>query len=70
MERAAVEAIFDRWFENLNKDADPKREYPDRHPDCVIEHPQFKDGKIIRETRYFAEPFEAPEARAKWTKGN
>jgi hypothetical protein len=28
----------------------------------------FKDGKVIRETRYFAEPFEAPEGRAKWTK--
>ena len=30
---------------------------------------EFKDGKVIRDTRYFAEPFEAPEARAKWTKG-
>ena len=30
---------------------------------------EFKDDKIIRETRYYAEPFEAPEARAKWTKG-
>jgi hypothetical protein len=29
----------------------------------------FKDGKVIRETRYFAEPFQAPEGRAKWTKG-
>jgi hypothetical protein len=28
----------------------------------------FKDDKIIRETRYYAEPFEAPEARAKFTK--
>jgi DNA-binding HxlR family transcriptional regulator len=25
-------------------------------------------GLIIRDTRYFAEPFEAPEGRAKWTK--
>jgi hypothetical protein len=30
---------------------------------------EFKDGKIIRCTRYFAEPFEAPADRAKWTKG-
>ncbi len=29
---------------------------------------EFKDGKVVRETRYFAEPFEAPESRAKWTK--
>ncbi|MGH2992753.1 MAG: nuclear transport factor 2 family protein [Solirubrobacterales bacterium] len=128
MEHAQVKAIFDRWFEALNRGGDPEREYEDRHPDCVIQHPQsgevfdrdgmlgmqreypdpapksklvrltghgdewtveatldygperggtwpvvvtcgFKDGKIIRETRYFAEPFEAPEGRAKWTKG-
>ena len=25
---------------------------------------QLKDGKIWRDTRYFAEPFEAPEWRA------
>jgi hypothetical protein len=29
----------------------------------------FKDGKVIRETRYYAEPFEAPAARKKWTNG-
>jgi SnoaL-like domain len=27
---------------------------------------EFKDGKIARETRYYAEPFEAPEQRAQW----
>jgi hypothetical protein len=125
---ARIKAIFDRWFEAMDKGGNPEGEYEDRHPDCVIEHPQsgevfdrddmlgmqreypspapktkivrltghgddrtlegtldygpergctwpvvvtfeFKDGKIIRETRYFAEPFDAPEGRAKWTKG-
>jgi hypothetical protein len=32
---------------------------------CVIL--EFADGLVIRETRYYAEPFEAPEARARWT---
>jgi hypothetical protein len=32
---------------------------------CVIL--EFRDGKIARETRYYAEPFEAPEQRAQWT---
>jgi hypothetical protein len=27
---------------------------------------EFADGKIKRETRYYAEPFEAPEQRAQW----
>jgi hypothetical protein len=27
---------------------------------------EFSDGKIWRETRYYAEPFEAPEWRAQW----
>jgi hypothetical protein len=31
---------------------------------CVIL--EFKDGKIARETRYYADPFEAPEQRAQW----
>lgn len=28
---------------------------------------EFVDGRIRRETRYYAEPFEAPEQRAQWT---
>lgn len=31
---------------------------------CVIL--EFADGLIKRETRYYAEPFEAPEQRAQW----
>jgi len=31
---------------------------------CVIL--EFTDGKISRETRYYAEPFEAPAGRAQW----
>ncbi len=27
---------------------------------------EFRDGKIARETRYYAEPFEAPAWRAQW----
>ena len=27
---------------------------------------ELKDGKIWRDTRYYAEPFEAPEQRAQW----
>lgn len=27
---------------------------------------ELKDGKIWRDTRYFAEPFEAPEWRSQW----
>jgi ketosteroid isomerase-like protein len=26
----------------------------------------FQDGKIVRLTQYFPEPFEAPESRARW----
>lgn len=29
---------------------------------------EFKDGKIAKETAYWAESFEAPEWRAKWVK--
>lgn len=30
---------------------------------CVFE---FRDGRIVRETRYYPQPFEAPEWRAQW----
>jgi hypothetical protein len=28
---------------------------------------EFRDGKIAKETRYYAQPFEAPSWRAQWT---
>jgi hypothetical protein len=30
---------------------------------------ELRDGKIWRDTRYYAEPFEAPEWRAQWVEG-
>jgi hypothetical protein len=27
---------------------------------------ELRDGKVFRETRYYGEPFEAPESRARW----
>jgi hypothetical protein len=27
---------------------------------------ELRDGKVFRETRYYADPFEVPEARAQW----
>jgi hypothetical protein len=27
---------------------------------------ELKDGKVWRDTRYFAEPFEAPQWRSQW----
>jgi hypothetical protein len=27
---------------------------------------EFRDGKIIRETRYYPQPFDAPEWRSQW----
>ena len=27
---------------------------------------EFRDGKVVRETQYFAEPFEAPAWRSQW----
>jgi ketosteroid isomerase-like protein len=27
---------------------------------------EFRDGKILRETRYYADPFDAPAWRAQW----
>ena len=42
-------------------------DYGDRGVFHVCMVVEFADGKIARETRYYAEPFEAPEWRAKWS---
>ena len=31
---------------------------------------EFRDGKIIRETRYYPQPFEPPEWRSQWVERN
>jgi ketosteroid isomerase-like protein len=33
---------------------------------CVVIVVQFRDGKIVHESRYYAQPFEAPEWRSQW----
>lgn len=33
---------------------------------CVVAIIELRDGKMWRDTRYYAEPFEAPEWRAQW----
>jgi hypothetical protein len=42
------------------------------YPDGTVYHgvlrAEFRDGKIWRETRYYAEPFEVPEWRASWSR--
>jgi hypothetical protein len=53
----------DVWVAELVSD------YGDREPGgifnvCLIL--EFADGLIRRETRYYREPFEAPEARSQW----
>ena len=40
--------------------------YPGDREYFVIDIIQLKDGRVIRETTYWAEPFEAPEWRRAW----
>jgi len=39
--------------------------YRDR-PAFTVSIMEFRDGKVVHETQYFADPFEAPEWRAQW----
>ena len=41
-------------------------EYPDGTVAHGVARVEFRDGKIWKETRYYAEPFEAPAWRAQW----
>ncbi len=35
-------------------------------PSYTVSIMEFKDGKVVHETQYFADPFEAPAWRAQW----
>jgi hypothetical protein len=52
----------DVWF------AESKIHYPDGTFFYGVMRVEFRDGKIWRETRYYAEPFEVPAWRAAWSK--
>jgi ketosteroid isomerase-like protein len=49
----------DVWAVEMRSDYDG-RVY---HVVMIVE---FRDGKILRETRYYADPFDAPEWRDQW----
>jgi hypothetical protein len=49
----------DLWAVEMRSDYDG-RIY---HVVMIVE---FREGKILHETRYYADPFEAPEWRAQW----
>jgi hypothetical protein len=33
---------------------------------CTVSIMEFRDGKVARETQYFADPFDAPTWRTQW----
>jgi hypothetical protein len=35
-------------------------------PAYTVSIMEFRDGKVVHETQYFAEPFEAPQWRSQW----
>jgi ketosteroid isomerase-like protein len=41
----------------------------DGRPTETVSIMEFRDGKVERERQYFADPFRAPEWRAKWASG-
>jgi len=48
--------------------AESRIHYPDGTVFYGVSRVEFRDGKIWRETRYYAEPFEVPAWRADWSK--
>jgi hypothetical protein len=42
--------------------------YPDGKDVFGVSRVEFRDGKMWRETRFYAEPFEVPAWRAEWSK--
>jgi hypothetical protein len=38
----------------------------DGRPTCTVSIMEFRNGKVVHETQYFSEPFEAPGWRRQW----
>ena len=38
-------------------------------PAFTVSIMEFREGKVVHETQYFADPFEAPEWRREWVQG-
>ena len=38
----------------------------DGRPSYTVSIMEFRDGKVMHETQYFADPFEAPDWRSQW----
>jgi ketosteroid isomerase-like protein len=81
MEEADVRALFARLFEHMSPEEEFELRHPDyvmempqsgerirgrENMRSMQENVEFRDGKILRETRYYADPFEAPEWRDRW----
>lgn len=41
----------------------------DHTPVYTVSVMEFRDGKVIRETQYYGEPFDAPQWRMPWVEG-
>ncbi len=46
--------------------ADYELDYPEQGRFFGVSIFEFRDGKVVKETDYFSQPFEAPEWRSKW----
>src|SRR6202789_3432731 len=38
-------------------------------PAYTVSLMEFRNGKVVHETQYFADPFEAPACRSQWVRG-
>ena len=55
-----VDGEGENWF------GEWKMEYPDGRVWLTIILVELRDGKVYRETQYWAEPFDPPDWRAEW----
>jgi hypothetical protein len=62
IELLRVTGSGDVWF------AESLIHYPDGTVFYGVSRVEFRDAKLWRETRYYAEPFDVPEWRASWSK--
>jgi hypothetical protein len=62
MDEQQAQHFLTEMFTHLSAEA----EYEMRHDDYVMDMPQSGERIRGRDTRYYAEPFEAPEWRTQW----
>jgi hypothetical protein len=65
-EEQVREALNAHWHASAVGDINGENDIYQGRPAYTVSIMEFRNGKVMHETQYFADPFEAPAWRSQW----